>query len=540
MADSNQARLWPAFTRPKDDELLSSWLIRLSHAHETKIQTFCASVWPTLSIWNRDIDKHPSEEVLQTLADFTPTPYKRVLETTLLAVSERLNGCNISASFSPWLTQVGVYHRTRRNFGLAYCPGCLEADGDTPYFRVSWRLAFYNVCHKCGIFLHDRCSNCGAPVMFFRNDIGQVKAHVGGKISVCSSCSFDLSHSPKSIAPVSQLRVCKTIYRIAREGWNSRVVYPHLFFSVLRRLINLLCSNKKQTKALQFDLSKRFGQDHQEFKRGVHFENMEILIRNKLVQKAMWLIEEWPDRFIGVMRFHELKSSSLLGDAKGDLPFWFDSIVRDNFIVSNVNRRFNERTVSKYYRSKHRLEASLNETVEVEKGDGMQKSCPKCASTRVFKNGFRDLVQRYKCRKCRGSFVDKIDDVGYVIKWSSKYELINQNYREVDYLNATEHWAHENASLVNASLFHWRLFSIHPEIKGKRRYASEFDPNFYEKMRMMVELDRRELEELSSKGDELLQEKSEQILHKYQLMLEASVLDCGGERRDVSYVEVAE
>ena len=35
-------RLWPAHVKPQQDELLSSWLVRLAMAHGVKLHTFSA------------------------------------------------------------------------------------------------------------------------------------------------------------------------------------------------------------------------------------------------------------------------------------------------------------------------------------------------------------------------------------------------------------------------------------------------------------------------------------------------------------------
>src|SRR5919108_4163031 len=76
-------RLWPIHLKPYDDELLSSWLVRLSRAYGVDPKRFCASGWCQPAFWNRDIDKGIYDDVLQVLADKTATPPVRVLDTTL-------------------------------------------------------------------------------------------------------------------------------------------------------------------------------------------------------------------------------------------------------------------------------------------------------------------------------------------------------------------------------------------------------------------------------------------------------------------------
>src|SRR5215467_9687570 len=75
---SSVGPLWPIHLKPYDDELLSSWLVRLSRAYGVTPHRFCTSGWRHPAFWNRDIDKGIYDDVLQVLADKTATPPARV------------------------------------------------------------------------------------------------------------------------------------------------------------------------------------------------------------------------------------------------------------------------------------------------------------------------------------------------------------------------------------------------------------------------------------------------------------------------------
>src|SRR5687767_8033265 len=57
--------LWPLRLKPYDDELLSSWLVRLSRVYGTETSRFGVSLTRDSSFWSRDIDKGIYPEVLE-------------------------------------------------------------------------------------------------------------------------------------------------------------------------------------------------------------------------------------------------------------------------------------------------------------------------------------------------------------------------------------------------------------------------------------------------------------------------------------------
>src|SRR5918911_766517 len=139
-------QVWPAHVKPRRDELLSSWLVRLAAAHALKLHTFCALVWTRRKqIWNRDIEKCADDSILSLLAEKTATPPDKVTRTTLSDYQGRLYERHNPYGNTRWIMPVGIYHRTRRRYGLQFCPRCLAEDKE-PYYRRAWRLAFVTFC----------------------------------------------------------------------------------------------------------------------------------------------------------------------------------------------------------------------------------------------------------------------------------------------------------------------------------------------------------------------------------------------------------
>lgn len=164
--------LWPIHPHRLPDELLSFWILRVAHANRLKLQTFTnLALGRNASPWARDIDRSASDELLSQLSAQTGSSVEELRGGMLSAYEGILFEHHNAQGNSQWILPLGVYHRTRRAYGMQFCPACLFWDG-IPYFRRRWRLAFATICDRHGTLLHDRCPHCAAPVIYFRNDVG--------------------------------------------------------------------------------------------------------------------------------------------------------------------------------------------------------------------------------------------------------------------------------------------------------------------------------------------------------------------------------
>src|SRR5690554_5031010 len=135
--------LWPAHPHPLHNELLTCWIVRTAHANGLKAQTFCENVFgKEFQIWNRDIDRNAPEWLLKIVSEKTATSYKIAQNTTVKLYEKRLFPVLHSSSQLRWFMPVKKHHRVNKGYALQYCPLCLKEDS-IPYFRLSWRLAFY-------------------------------------------------------------------------------------------------------------------------------------------------------------------------------------------------------------------------------------------------------------------------------------------------------------------------------------------------------------------------------------------------------------
>lgn len=340
--------LWPARLQPKRDELLSSWLVRLSMAHGQKLHTFCSITWPKKSIWNRDIDKSADADIVRILSAKTATPIERVRAMTVAGYEGTLYEKHNRFGPTSWIMPIGVYHRKRVQYGLQYCPSCLAED-EAPYFRRKWRLAFITICEHHHRVLHDRCPICGAAVNFHRDELGNFRKFAPTSMTLCHSCNFDLrdvTKSNSSFRPVTVEEIAFTT-RLTQllngEGHrigNLSFTYAHLFFDGLRQIMKILGMRNKSIASLREVICDTYNVESYaptNSRQRPDVQEQGISERRQLLGLTRFLIEEWPDRFITLAQKCGVWSSVWLrhlgsGSRGGSrtAPFWFWTIVREH------------------------------------------------------------------------------------------------------------------------------------------------------------------------------------------------------------------
>ncbi len=133
-------KILPCSTKPKDGELFSCWLIRLSNSHFYKCHSFYSLLFPNHSIWNRDIDKSVKREFLVELSTITLSNYDELFSTTLKSYEGNLYLNHNPNGNTKWILPLGIEHRKRYKYGLSYCPSCLKKDKKATYYRKNWRI----------------------------------------------------------------------------------------------------------------------------------------------------------------------------------------------------------------------------------------------------------------------------------------------------------------------------------------------------------------------------------------------------------------
>jgi hypothetical protein len=325
-------RFWPLHLKPYADELLSSWLVRLSRAYGMEASRFGACVGGYSAFWNCDVDKGLDDHLLQRLIDRTATSPARVIKTTIAGYRgfpiPELYGKGLSA----WLLSIGLRGGRRHRAWLQYCPCCLQDDED-PYFRRHWRLAFVTVCpqHECQLL--DRCAACAAPcnIQQLRND--------ADTITRCYACQFDArwAQAPGLERTAGRYRVIQAqrlLIEALSQGQypltHAKSVTTEEFLSVLRHLGRLLIA-PQHAQGLRRGFCGEMGEPYFEpsfpSSRGRAIEVLSVSDRFALMLLLAWWLNDWSDQFVAICAMAKLSVTDLMSPFLNP-PDWYEDAVR--------------------------------------------------------------------------------------------------------------------------------------------------------------------------------------------------------------------
>ncbi|PPU93324.1 TniQ family protein [Xanthomonas oryzae pv. oryzae] len=306
--------LWPAHPKPLPDELLSSWIARIACANGLKLQTFCDRVFgKEHQLWNRDIDRLAPPWLLALLARHTGTPIRTVRRTTLNIYRGWLFRERHSAGQLRWILPAGIYHRTRRRFGVQYCPQCL-ADDEEPYFRTRWRVAALTFCAGHRLRLHDRCPACAAPIVYHRRELGRPNVTEPGLLCLCHACNFDLRKAERVGFLPYEASIGTELTEIAAHvaGRTTDLSIGHM--DVLHQLCKVMVSLRKSAQLGAFT-AHAIGAPDLAVPRGRQaFESRPIQERDHIIQLATWLLAAPQVRLDEAWRAKAVRYSDLVRD----------------------------------------------------------------------------------------------------------------------------------------------------------------------------------------------------------------------------------
>lgn len=318
-------RAWPAHPKPLDDELLSSWLVRTARANGLKLQTFCDTVFGKEDqLWNRDIDRSAPEWLQAAMSEHTGTSQERVRQTTLDIYRGRIYHRRNTTGQLQWILSAGIYHRTRRYFGMQFCPQCLAED-EEPYFRTRWRVAALTFCAEHKLHLHDRCPSCAVPIAFHRRELGRPEVTDPGLLCQCNVCDFDLRYAEaKSFAPYEQ-NIATRLTSLAAyvSGANDSIDIDHM--DVLHQLCKVMTGMRGRCRLAAF-VADAIGTANFDIPHGHRtFESRPVEQRAHLIQLAVWLLADPRVRLLAAWQARAVRYNYLVRDFPSS-PGWYCSI----------------------------------------------------------------------------------------------------------------------------------------------------------------------------------------------------------------------
>ena len=314
-------RIWPFYLSPKENELFTSWVCRLSNAHGVKPIVFTKIYFDLKgSFWNRDIDILAKKNLIEISENHSPLE-KEQLKNLFLSRYESIifqqtnqNGYNLN------ILPLGINHRTRKKFGLLYCPSCLCSDA---FYKLEWRLTSSIVCTHCNDYLYDSCLNCDSNIIFFRNNIGKLNSLK--KISSCYKCGIELSSFKKKKAPsASELNYQSSINNIINQGYYKNFQYSFHFFTVLNHMTRRLLTSSKKNNKFRSACEERY-EIKLPYVNGM-LNHSRLEKRRVALMVAFNILDNWPDEF-NALRLNAFNRSEIDAHLK-EIPYFLYETLR--------------------------------------------------------------------------------------------------------------------------------------------------------------------------------------------------------------------
>lgn len=325
--------MFPMHPQPRQDELFSSWLVRLAFSNGFTLHSFYSGVLGFKgAIWNRDIDRYQSDQLLTLLSQATGQSLQVLRDMSLARYEGTFYQQLTSNGSIAWLLPLGIFHRTHRLAGLQYCPLCLKED-PLPYYRQPWRVALAVACRHHGCVMEDICPRCKTPIIFHRHGVGREKYPHVSLLRKCHACGVDLGRTiPRYPSwPDEQTLALSMALATDFEACPWRRIVQDLpcampFFEGLHKILSLL--NGRYGERLQRTFCPDLGVEVLPPSKA-HFEHQGIERRLKLVLRACWLLQEWPERFVCCCRAMGM-SRSRTTELPGLLPYWLETVLTNH------------------------------------------------------------------------------------------------------------------------------------------------------------------------------------------------------------------
>lgn len=324
---------WPGHPHRQDDELLSSWFVRTAHANHIKPQSFGSLVFGKRAfVMTRDLDRWVTAGHIEALSEQTASTPEELRDGLLSSYAGIVFGQHATHGRTRWILPSVSYLCQRRRHGMQFCPLCLFFDKE-PYYRRRWRMAFTTICDVHGTLLHDRCPECEAPVIFFRDNVGDKYSHRIGDMVSCWECGFDLRRAPAYGPPGPDgktIMALRSLISFHDMGWwfqgRDSVQYGPLYFDVLHYLTAYLMTSYGRRFLDAIEAETGWGMDVIWERGRIGFQSQPLDYRHQMMMAILWLLDEWPDRFVRVAKSIGATQSQI--NEGHQLPYWFESVLR--------------------------------------------------------------------------------------------------------------------------------------------------------------------------------------------------------------------
>ncbi|NMM50316.1 TniQ family protein [Marinigracilibium pacificum] len=329
---NNPNRIWPGFIPPEENELFSSWLMRLAKEHHTKTYTFSKFYFGNMPIWNRDIDSLTSKPIIDQILKHTVLTINQVKKMFLSSYNEKLCYYFNANGYSPGILNLGLYHRKRINKGLVCCPNCLRQN--IPYYRKEWRLVTSIICLKCKCHLIDHCPECGAGIAFHRLESGYKEDVLRYPLNSCWQCKSSLCEDITWVKSEDLIKYQTFFNQTIEFGYNKYCSYSFLYFPIYLSLVQKLFSSssifKKYQDAIGYEMNEELC-----LEKGINVHNSTLEQRLPALIGVYRIMDNWPNNFIIFRKKYQIGRCYLTKDINlsccvNAIPYWYELGFQDS------------------------------------------------------------------------------------------------------------------------------------------------------------------------------------------------------------------
>lgn len=302
---------YPIHLKPKDDELLSSWIVRLASAHGMSLVDMGRVFKPALksNLWMlRDIDLGTKDAVFNALitelSSACAIPPARARETTLAEFEGHLYERLPSKKTYTWILPYNLGgSQSGHRLGTQACSLCLAED-DKPYFRRRWRLAFVVACPRHKSVLLDSCPGCNDDIRFHLNASGQVNVK-RAEMMACRNCRFDLRMAPsQQPAETEVIEFQEHLVATAERGYIEiegidNIASPD-YFAMLHWMLSVVIQPHKLLNSLRESIFAYYDLDLNIslLTKKNALETLGVTARYELVWLLHRMLKDHPDRYL--------------------------------------------------------------------------------------------------------------------------------------------------------------------------------------------------------------------------------------------------
>lgn len=230
----------------RNDELFSSWLVRLAMHYGTTALTLGAFFWPKRRIWTMDVDNMSGTLDFSLLSKMTGNSEADIGRSfPAQCYDEVVTSDEVKEQLSHWLIRLGA-RNVKRHSGMPYCPVCF-CDNSYAYIKRQWRMAWHTHCQDHQCLLRQDCPHCGAIFAPHRLPLGTLS------MNHCYQCTFplgDSAYNRRNESAYALQVLCISTITINEGFFNLLSLTAQAWLSQLYFLVNLTKSTIARNNGL--------------------------------------------------------------------------------------------------------------------------------------------------------------------------------------------------------------------------------------------------------------------------------------------------